>query len=219
MKQSDVYALEEANNWYNRVGKEKRFYHAEYILDIFSRRNLCRYDILECGCSGGSNLLALNSFVNSVYGMDLSSDGIKSLEKKGLKGVVGNIADPKLKVNKKFDIVMLPMVAMYISDDEFEDLHKNVNNLVSSRGFIYISDFIVRESKININQHDKRIKIFKRNLEFYMSSFQGFDLIEYKQIDYNRLNELKETNDFKINHNTPTCDNDWGFISIWQKKV
>lgn len=53
MKQSEVYALKEANSWFNRVGKTKRFYHPEYILQAFDRQKLCSFDILECGCSGG----------------------------------------------------------------------------------------------------------------------------------------------------------------------
>jgi hypothetical protein len=53
MKQSEIYALSEANQWFERVGKNKRFYHPEYILNVFDREQLSNYDILELGCSGG----------------------------------------------------------------------------------------------------------------------------------------------------------------------
>ena len=44
MKQSEIYALNEANGWFHRVGKEKRFYHTEYILESFDRKNLVTYN-------------------------------------------------------------------------------------------------------------------------------------------------------------------------------
>lgn len=163
--------------------------------------------------------MALKPFVNSVFGIDLSSDGINSLQLNMIDGQIANIASKNLKLNKKFDLIMLPMVIMYIANNEFENLISNLVKLTKNNGYIYISDFLVKDSKINVNQHDTRINIFKRNLDFYLNNLREFNLLEFKILDYNKLEKLKITNNFIIKDNIPKDDNDWAFVGIWQKEI
>jgi SAM-dependent methyltransferase len=216
MKQSEIYAKNEANAWFNRVDQSKKSFHANYILKTFNEQRLKGSNILELGCSGGGALTELKLYVNSVFGVDLSTHGIRSLNKLGIDGLVGNIADKNLKIESRFDIVMLPMVAMYIADDEFSQLVENITKIVSKRGFLYISDFMVQNRIVNRNKHDERIKIHKRSLNFYVDYFKDFNLIEYKLNDYDKVEKLRRIE--KINYGPPVNENDWMFVSIWQKK-
>jgi SAM-dependent methyltransferase len=217
MKQSEIYAKNEANAWFNRVDQSKKSFHANYILKTFNEQRLKGSNILELGCSGGGTLTELKLYVNSVFGVDLSTHAISSLNKLGIDGLVGNIADKNLKIESRFDIVMLPMVAMYIADDEFSQLVENITKIVSKKGFLYISDFIVQDSIVNINKHDERIKIYKRNLDFYINNFKDFNLIEYKLIHYDEIEKSRKIE--RVKCGPPVNDNDWAFVSLWQKIV
>jgi SAM-dependent methyltransferase len=212
-----MYAQNEANAWFNRVDQNKQSYHANCILKIFDKQKLSSSDVLELGCSGGGALTTLMPHVNSVFGIDVSTHGIRNLKKTGIGGMVGNIANENIEIDRIFDIVMLPMVAMYISNEEFGRLVNNIVKIVSKKGFLYISDFIVQDSIVNINKHDERIKIYKRNLDFYINNFKDFNLIEYKLIHYDEIEKSRKIE--RVKCGPPVNDNDWAFVSLWQKIV
>lgn len=108
-------------------------------------------DILEVGCGLGyvsSKLYTKLPGNINVTGMDISPTAIKKARTlfPSLEFIVGDIRSEHLKVERKYDVVLMVEVLWYI----LEELHQvfvNIDDLLKDNGFLVFSNGFLREQK------------------------------------------------------------------------
>lgn len=90
--------------------------------------------IIDVGCGNGNFLHFLKSKgYENLYGLDPSESSIKGLEKKGIKGIVGNVYDEiPVEMRNKFDVVIISFVLEHLLFPEI--CLKNLIDLMKEDG-------------------------------------------------------------------------------------
>ncbi|PKL81879.1 MAG: hypothetical protein CVV24_12945 [Ignavibacteriae bacterium HGW-Ignavibacteriae-3] len=127
---------------------EKHFYEQEkytqdYLLPYFLNviPDFKKKSILEVGCAEGGLLTSLQTLGIKVCGVEISPDRAALAREKNnsLKIIVGDITDPALPgiLNEKFDLIIMREVIEHIYDKEAA--FNNLDKLLNTNGFFYIS--------------------------------------------------------------------------------
>jgi len=99
------YDHEEKRRFYLNIRARSREYFIRKLLKNISKRHM---DVLELGCGKGDNLILIKKLYPhyAIYGIDLSRAGILIGKEKGpdINFFVGDFT--KLKLKKKFDLVL-----------------------------------------------------------------------------------------------------------------
>lgn len=108
-------------------------------------------DILEVGCGLGyvsSKLYTELSGNVNVTGMDVSPTAIKKAKTlfPSLEFIIGDIRSECLKVERKYDIVLMVEVLWYILE-RLPQVFTNINSLLKSKGILIFSNGFPREQK------------------------------------------------------------------------
>ncbi len=131
------------NNAYQKLALDYDFLTGEGVVEsyknIIGKRE--GEDILDLGCGTGT-LLKEYSLKNSTYGVDISAQMIKVARKKDRKSkyLVGDIT--KIKLDKKFDVVVCAFdtINHLSSLDEWEDLFEKAFLHLKKDG-VFVCDF------------------------------------------------------------------------------
>jgi 2-polyprenyl-3-methyl-5-hydroxy-6-metoxy-1,4-benzoquinol methylase len=169
----------------------KKFYNKEYSKQIKLDENINtnkkiyfikeilisnpkRLKILDVGCGSGG---VLNEFKknNFVFGIDISDIALKSLEKKGIKGLNIDIQEDYIykQIKHKFDVIICFDVLEHLFYPE--KALKNLNKCLNKNGILIVNvpnEFVL----------PKRIKTFF--LKEHIFYFEGFEEWNYPHIRF-----------------------------------
>lgn len=182
------------NNFLNSEGNSflKRnidaFNNDKYINDDIILKNLKnnnillndqKINILEIGCSNGWRLDKLyNMFPNNnYYGIDPSNDAIDygNQNYNNINFKVSTCDELLFFENKKFDLIMIPFVFMYIDRELLLKSIAEIDRILSNDGILIITDFYSNRQRKNNYKYIENSYIYKQNFfEIFLSTKNYF---------------------------------------------
>ena len=186
-----------------RNQKEKEF--------LFGCLKNKKYNILEIGCGNGRWVDNLkDKYINQYDGIDFVENFINQCNEKFAK--ISEIqfycmsaTDLKQDILKKqYDLIIITGVCMYINDKDLELLYKNLNNLLSLNGSLYIQESVSTINKrltlkdfYSDELNSKYNAIYRTTEEYICIIEHNFDNIKLKNSGYLLTKDIgarKETN-------------------------
>ena len=143
-----------ANEWWDPVGKFKPLhkfnptrikYIKENIINNFKLKNKLRplsgINILDIGCGGGLLSEPMSRMGANVTGIDASDKNIKiaKLHSKKNKLKINDICSSpeKLKITKKFDVILNMEIVEHVEDIDF--FLKSCSKLLKKNGLMFVA--------------------------------------------------------------------------------
>jgi SAM-dependent methyltransferase len=107
--------------------------------------------ILEVGCGLGYVLSKLDAGLpdnTKVTGMDISPTAIEKAKKQfpSLKFVVGDICSERLKIENKYDVVIMSQILWYILE-KLPQVFTNIDGLLKNNSFLIFVNAFLKEQK------------------------------------------------------------------------
>lgn len=223
-EQSGLF-IENFSDVYFEDNKDIRNFFSDYILSVFEKRSLSKFDIAEWGIGGGHNLHILSYYANSVHGYDGSKSAIEqfqlSYQNKNNCGkyysAVTNLCKP-FKTPIQYDMIIYGFFSYVLTYSELIETKKNLLSSLKDEGYVIVFDFLSRDASSKSYREHSEVKTYKRNLRFWMDYFDEFDLIDYRLFDSRKGVEDTFKDVFKIDPDLPQNDDLWTFIAIFRKK-
>lgn len=199
--QTALYVYEEADKFYERHCLRRSFI-VDYLMTLFPKKALSRFDIAEFGIGSGSNLMLLMNYARSIHGYDGSKTAIEHFK----ASFRGNIHQKKCfakQVNLcekfttpiKYNLAIMGFFAYYASYEELLIFKENLLNSLVLGGYVFIEDFLVRKNTMKTDSRNNKIKIFKRNIAFWLNFFKEFNLIDFRLF----MNGEERSNSYLVN--------------------
>lgn len=149
-------------------------------------------NILEIGCSNGWRLNELyNSFPNnSYYGIDPSKDAISTgkLNNNIINFEVSTCDNMNFFEDKKFDIVLIPFVFMYIDRELLLKSISEIDRVLKNNGLLIITDFYSNRQRKNNYKYINNSYIYKQNFYEIFLSTKNYFLDKLESFSHNTSN-------------------------------
>lgn len=224
MEQGEKYIKDEADKWYARNEYLEHNCFTEYLLNLFSKKELKELSVAEFGVGRGNNIRFLSNYVNSVDGYDGSEKAIKNIKK--LKENIPNIDGKRVNLATSFDplknnydIIIFGFFTYMISDEEFTVLVNNSKKMLKERGFIFVYDFLSQKDIQKKDTHNPKFSVFKRSKEFYFREMRDFSLYDFRLWDNRKLKEyMNKDNQITIDTLIESDDYNWTFSALFKIK-
>lgn len=221
MTNSEIYIQEEANNYFRRNAKGRRSFFIDYLLSIFPKELLVNFDVAEFGIGNGSNLFALKEFANKVHGYEGSSEAVAAFERwKRYHPCKEDFFVQQVNLTRKFqtsifyDMVIVGFFLYYVDNNEIVRAKKNIMRALKKNGYVYIFDFITKSFRVKNDSRNVRLKVYKRNLDFWLSYFKEFDLIDFRLFDSSK--DYLRMNNLVVDKKLPANDDLWSFCALFK---
>jgi len=225
---SEIYCGEEADNYYKRNKKHLQSIFTEYLFNILPRKSLSAFDIAEFGIGNGQNLFYLKHFCHKVHGYEASKKAVADFKrqyarhphKKDFSVYHVNLAKP-ITSSTLYDLIIYGFFQYYVSDPEMEQVKLNTLKMLKPDSYVYVYDFLARSSYQKIDKRNKNLKIYKRNIEYWVKYFDQFDLIDFRLFgdnssDSNNYPYMDDLN--KIDPKITKNDDRWLFAATFKKR-
>lgn len=114
--------------------------------------------VLDLGCGMGRLADAVSDKVKEYYGVDFSSEMI-AVAKQNVRNnnchfytmsVVDALSDPKITA-RKYDLVLMAGVSMYINEDELKESYRLLRNLVNKDSLFYFEESVGKIERLTLN--------------------------------------------------------------------
>ena len=114
--------------------------------------------VLDLGCGMGRLADAVSDKVKEYYGVDFSSEMI-AVAKQNVRNnnchfytisIVDALSDPKITA-RKYDLVLMAGVSMYINEDELEESYRLLRNLVNKDSLFYFEESVGKKERLTLN--------------------------------------------------------------------
>ena len=187
-----------SDEWWNENGKFRilhkiRPLRIQYILNQITKGKIKDLDILDIGCGGGLVSEPLSRLGANVTGIDFIENNIEVAKKHSVKKnlkinyIHGDIE--KIKLDKKFDIIIMFEILEHLNDWRYF-LNKAIHNL-NKNGLIIISTI-----NRNIFSNFSAIFIAENILRWVPKGTHTYEkLIKPQEIeDFMKMNNLKLKN-------------------------
>lgn len=159
---------------------------------IISKLNLDEHKVvLDLGCGIGRWADAISGEINSYYGIDFSSEMIAVAKKKTRNGncvfenmsVVDAVYNTSI-LSRKYDVIIVTGVFMYINDDELIECYKGLKNLAGKDTIFYFEESVGKEERLTLNH------IWSKNLnDYYGAIYRTRD--EYVNLINSNMGEVE----------------------------
>lgn len=167
---------------FERWHLNKEFKIVNKILDRIIR-NDSKKEALDIACNTGRYAFALGKKGLNVLGIDTSDKALKVA--KGMKTKLGmnnvyfkNVDATKLKIRKKFDIIVLMELLHHLPDEVAIKLFKQAIMLLKSKGYL-IFDLKNRNNLIISRRYKKKssekLLLIARNIDFFRRIIKKLD--------------------------------------------
>jgi SAM-dependent methyltransferase len=220
MNQGSEYIKKDADDWFDRNSGFNHNIFTEYFLSLFSKKELANLNVAEFGVGRGGNVNLLSHYVSSIDGYDgscKSIDNLKQLSKsnKNINGFCVNLSS-NFKNDKKYDVIIYGFFTYMINNDEFNNLIENSKKMLNDNGYIFIYDFLSKNNKSSLDSHNKALKVYKRNLDFYLKEFNNFNLIDFRLFDNRNLSSYLLNNKLSIDSKLDEDCYNWTFSGLFK---
>ena len=210
-----------SKEWWDEDGKfsvlhKIRPLRIRYILDQLNRKNIVEAEILDLGCGGGLVSESLAKLGAVVTGVDFVKENIKIASDHASKNNLNinyiNQNIEKLKIKKKFDVIIMFEILEHLDDWKVfimkikKNLKRNgiliistINrNVISKISAIYIAENILKWIPKGTHEFNKFIKPSEIHTCLKNNNFKFKDItgLEFSLLDY----EWKLTNNTNINY-------------------
>ncbi len=210
-----------SKEWWDEDGKfsvlhKIRPLRIRYILDQLNNKNIVEAEILDLGCGGGLVSESLAKLGAVVTGVDFVKENIKIASDHASKNNLNinyiNQNIEKLKIKKKFDVIIMFEILEHLDDWKVfimkikKNLKKNgiliistINrNVISKISAIYIAENILKWIPKGTHEFNKFIKPSEIHncLKNNNLKFKDITGLEFSLLDY----EWKLTNNTNINY-------------------
>ena len=114
--------------------------------------------VLDLGCGMGRLADAVSDKVKEYYGVDFSSEMI-AVAKQNVRNnhchfytmsIVDALSDPKITA-RKYDLVLMAGVSMYINEDELKESYRLLRNLVNKDSLFYFEESVGKKERLTLN--------------------------------------------------------------------
>ena len=114
--------------------------------------------ILDIGCGIGRWADAVVGQCKEYYGVDFSSEMI-AVAKENIKkenchfytmSLADALSDPKITA-RKYDLVLMAGVSMYINEDELKESYRLLRNLVNKDSLFYFEESVGKKERLTLN--------------------------------------------------------------------
>lgn len=114
--------------------------------------------ILDIGCGIGRWAEAVVGQCKEYYGVDFSSEMI-AVAKQNVRNnhchfytmsIVDALSDPKITA-RKYDLVLMAGVSMYINEDELKESYRLLRNLVNKDSLFYFEESVGKKERLTLN--------------------------------------------------------------------
>ena len=114
--------------------------------------------VLDLGCGMGRLADAVSDKVKEYYGVDFSSEMI-AVAKQNVRNnnchfytmsIVDALSDPKITA-RKYDLVLMAGVSMYINEDELKESYRLLRNLVNKDSLFYFEESVGKVERLTLN--------------------------------------------------------------------
>ena len=114
--------------------------------------------VLDLGCGMGRLADAVSDKGKEYYGVDFSSEMI-AVAKQNVRNnnchfytmsVVDALSDPKITA-RKYDLVLMAGVSMYINEDELKESYRLLRNLVNKDSLFYFEESVGKIERLTLN--------------------------------------------------------------------
>jgi hypothetical protein len=194
--QGKIYIENDADKWFERNTSIKHNCFTEYLIELFPKKHLKNMNLAEFGVGRANNVSLLSHFTNLIDGYDGSKKSIEMIDllKKRASNIDGkrvNLSDSFDGLNE-YDLIIYGFFTYMINDQEFDQLVENSKS---------------------------HLKVFKRNLDFYISEFKDFQLVDFRLFDNRKLNDyLDNDNIFNIDTDLDNDEYNWTFSALFKLK-
>ena len=114
--------------------------------------------VLDLGCGMGRLADAVSDKVKEYYGVDFSSEMIAVAKQNGRNNhchfytmsIVDALSDPKITA-RKYDLVLMAGVSMYINEDELKESYRLLRNLVNKDSLFYFEESVGKIERLTLN--------------------------------------------------------------------
>jgi ubiquinone/menaquinone biosynthesis C-methylase UbiE len=163
-------------------------------------RELNSKNILEIGCSSGWRLNELYKInkKNYYYGLDPSKDAINygRTNFQSIDLQVSTCDEMSFYENKKFDIIMIPFVFMYLDRELLFKSITEIDRILNNNGILIITDFYSNRQRKNQYKHINDSFIHKQNYyEIFLSS-KNYFLNKLECFSHNTTNDNDTYDDY-----------------------
>ena len=114
--------------------------------------------VLDLSCGMGRLADAVSDKVKEYYGVDFSSKMI-AVAKQNVRNnnchfytmsIVDALSDPKITA-RKYDLVLMAGVSMYINEDELKESYRLLRNLVNKDSLFYFEESVGKIERLTLN--------------------------------------------------------------------
>jgi len=225
MKQGKIYIEQEADKWFIRNEGLVHNCFTEYLLNLFPKKDIYKFDVAEFGIGRGNNISLLSHFVNSIDGYDGSKQAIENLNRLSkinykINGKRVNFGEP-FSVLKKYNIVIFGFFMYMLSNEEIEVLLNNtLHALKNDNAYIYMYDFISNKPIKKKDIYNDKIYVYKRDLIFYLNKLaEDYILIDFRLWDNRKLEQyLLNDNIMMIDTKIDSDDYNYVFSALFKRK-
>lgn len=190
------------------------FFHRWRLVQKLIKNKSLKGKILEVGCGDGSLLSIFKSYTNRLYACDISEKAIQIAKIKFgdiADFTVGDLANPDLFKDEKFDVILCCEVLEHLKDDE--NVMKNLYSRLSPGGSLIISVPHIKKywTQMDIfSGHIRRYekdelenKLEKNGFQIYESWTWGYPLFHIynklilRNTQKNTMNTIVQKKNFK----------------------
>lgn len=157
-----------------------RFCYEEKLIKFFLRRFVRTFNwALDVACGTGRNSVLLAHFFGNVDAFDISESFIEENKKrfaryKNISFFTDNVNQPMLS-NKKYDLIFLGGICMYLSDEEMTAFLKQVRALLNAGGVVLARDSV----SPNPTSFYSHIKVYRNEKDYENILTQnGFEVLQ-----------------------------------------
>lgn len=194
----NIFLENEGDSFFKR--NKTAFNNIQYINDDIILKNIknnislndLKVNILELGCSNGWRLNELYNLFpnNSYYGIDPSKDAIGNgkLNNSIINFEVSTCDNMNFFEDKKFDIILIPFVFMYIDRELLLKSISEIDRVLKNNGLLIITDFYSNRQRKNNYKYINNSYIYKQNFYEIFLSTKNYFLNKLESFSHNTSN-------------------------------
>ena len=178
-EQEKFWSGQFGNNYINRNKSKKLKKNTDLFFEkIFKEKKIKISNIIELGANIGNNLESLGKiFKNShLFAIEINNKACDILKKKNSNINVINSDIETLKLDVKFDLVLVKGVLIHINPKQLNKIYKKIHNL--SKKYILIAEYY-SPKPVKLIYRGKTNKLFKRDFAGEMIKKYKLKLLDY----------------------------------------
>lgn len=195
MKNIDLVKKTEGDKYYIRNSKKNKIQLSNpNILELIKLNNLKIKNLLEIGCSDGTNLSIYQKKLKipHCYGIDLSNKAIKNGKKKYKNIKLKKMSSLDLdKVKTSFDLVICGFFLYLLDREEIFNQFNQLLKILKPNGYLIIEDFDPLFKHSNQSYHNKNLISYKANYTNFLEESGLFKLKAKLEIDVKNSKNIK----------------------------